>query len=106
MLWPTGPVTTELSHRGPDQSPLFELANKKKPGLAPPSSAEDQCSSWSPSLNAPTPLAFHDKQKKLGERRTAPTRRGFVAAISQATNSSQPRGFHQHVSDESLGNSE
>jgi hypothetical protein len=60
---------------------------------------------WSPLLE-PTPLAFHDKLKKLGKRRAAPTHRGFVAAISQATNSPGPHGFHQHVSDESLGNSE
>jgi len=37
---------------------------------------------WPPLLAAPTPLAFHDKLKKLGERRIAPTHRGFVAAIS------------------------
>jgi hypothetical protein len=36
----------------------------------------------SPLLDAPTPFALHDKLKKLGERRTAPTHRGFVAAIS------------------------
>ena len=39
-------------------------------------------------------------------RLAAPTHRGFVAAISQANNSPGPHGIHQHVSDESLGNSE
>jgi len=37
---------------------------------------------WLPLLDAPIPLAFHYKLKKLGERRTASTHRGFVAAIS------------------------
>ena len=36
----------------------------------------------SPLLDAPNRLAFHDELKKLGERHTAPTHRGFVAAIS------------------------
>ena len=61
---------------------------------------------WAPLLDAPTPLTFHDKIKKLRERGTAPTHRGFVAAISQATSLPGPDGFHEHVSDESVGDSE
>jgi len=67
---------------------VFKTAGSGGPRASPVCAPADQAfpvpigSLCSPLLDAPTPLAFDDKLKKLGERRTAATHRSFVAAIS------------------------